>query len=376
MRRVFPVLICVTLVWCPTAGRAVIPHVLHKAGEILVSIEQRRDELRRLGVKQRSAYCGAGPVEWTPEPVVQTVGSERQPGQDLAMSLMRASALVLAFDDEAARRAIVDHLDLWARNDALLERETEHRARVFYNLDRTLMPMIVAFSMVRGAGDVDPEQSANIEAWLGELVDMRRGPNRFSRPARTSSRNNHRYLADSVTMAWGALTGDRAMFDKGIERFHIALGQARDDGSLPLETARGKLALHYQRHAVGSLINIAEMARLQGVDLYSAKSERGLTIHDLVTFLANAIDTPGLLDGYAPREQDLGFLERRGHGRHYMAWFEAYAARFGDRSSARRLGQILIEHGHDGAPMIDDYFGSVTTCLFRPLTDIAPPPPT
>ena len=53
--------------------------------------------------------------------------------------------------------------------------------------------------------------------------------------------NNHRYLADSVLMAWGAYTGDQKFYDIGEKGFMRALGDARADGSLPLETRRDRL---------------------------------------------------------------------------------------------------------------------------------------
>ena len=70
-----------------------------------------------------------------------------------------------------------------------------------------------------------------------------------------SQLNNHRYLSDSVDMAWGALRGDDALFRQGIASFLLALAQMRADGSLPLETARGARALWYQRHAIASLVD-------------------------------------------------------------------------------------------------------------------------
>ncbi len=110
----------------------------------------------------------------------------------------------------------------------------------FYNLDRTLLPIIAAWALVQGDPALDPADVRTVDRWLDRLVRWR-GPERQMDPTRISSRNNHRYLRDSVTMAWGAFTGDNALFFTGIDRFRIALGQMREDGSLPLETDRGSL---------------------------------------------------------------------------------------------------------------------------------------
>jgi poly(beta-D-mannuronate) lyase len=213
-----------------------------------------------------------------------------------------------------------------------------------------------------------------IEAWLDHLV-WRRGPGRERDPDLTSSRNNHRYLSDSVTMAWGILHGDDDPFRAGVETYLAALGQMRPDGSLPLETARGSRALSYQRHAITSLVAIAEMAAAQGYDLYGVEGPEGQSIHRAIAFLLDGIDQTSLVWPYArendnPRAyrnykvQDLGFMTKRGHGRHYMAWTEAYLARFPDTELARRLRQALAEFGPAEPPLIDDYSGGNMSCFF------------
>ena len=368
MRSVFILSISLALLltaWNP--ARAIVPVVIAKAGEVLVWRADRASSLRKLPIEQRAALCGRRQQSWSLHEPETTVSARRQPGQDLAWTLMRAAAVALAFDDHAAKRAIVDNLAGWAKQEALHTIEPNRKVRAYYNLDRTLLPMIASFSIVRHDPQISALTSAQIEAWLNRLVDRRRGPLRFDAPNRNSSRNNHRYLADSVTMAWGAFRGNAVLFRTGLDRFRAALGQVRSDGSLPLETARGEKALHYQRHAVASLTVIAEIAATQGIDLYRLKGNRGQKLADMVRFLADAIDKPQLLDLYTSQAQDLGFLKRRGHGRHYMAWLEAYTSRTPQRGESLRLLRAIDRFGHNIEPMTDDYVGGVATCLFRPI---------
>jgi poly(beta-D-mannuronate) lyase len=174
-------------------------------------------------------------------------------------------------------------------------------------------------------------------------------------------------------MAWGALVGEDSYFREGFAAFEEALSDMRADGSLPLETERGARALWYQRHAIASLITVAEIAAAQGYDLY-ALEEDGRSLHTAVRFLLDAIDNPALVEPYAaadykpgtaqdPEDQDLSFLAARGHGRHYMAWAEFYMARFPDREESRRLLALLERKDPDFRPMIDDYSGGNTTCF-------------
>ena len=189
-----------------------------------------------------------------------------------------------------------------------------------------------------------------------------------------TQRNNHHYLRGSVDMAWGALTGDDRRFQAGIEAYRDALADMRPDGSLPLETERGARALWYQRHAIASLVVIAEIAANQGLDLYGLQTD-GRDIHGAIRFLLDAIEEPAKVLPYAaansnpgiesgPGDQDLSFLDQRGHDRHYMAWVEIYAARFPDRPESKRLLALLARTDPDFRPMIDDYSGGATTCFF------------
>ena len=189
-----------------------------------------------------------------------------------------------------------------------------------------------------------------------------------------SSQNNHGYLSDSVTMAWGIVRGQHTLFRIGVARFLDALDQMRPDGSLPLETARGARALYYQRHAISSLIAIAEMAAAQGYDLYRLESVNHASLRRAIEFLTEGIANPAVVLPYAEANvnpgpsdnylvQDLSFLALRGHGRHYMAWAEPYIARFPQDSASERL-RGLFEQFNVERPLIDEFSGGNMSCLF------------
>jgi poly(beta-D-mannuronate) lyase len=153
-------------------------------------------------------------------------------------------------------------------------------------------------------------------------------------------------MRDAVLIAWGALTGDSERFRLGLTGVVDAIAAMRPDGAWPLELARGERALWYQRHALASLTAAAEIAAAQGVDLWSIDIE-GRSLHRAVTWLLDALDG-------ATAGQDLGFLTRRGNGRHYMSWGDAYIARYPDHPNAKRLAALLATADR---PLIDDYSG-------------------
>jgi poly(beta-D-mannuronate) lyase len=276
--------------------------------------------------------------------------------------------------DAAATASLLRLLDRWARADALWGGDRRAMNRN-YALDRTLLPTIVAFATITGRSELQPAARARIAAWLERLVGSRLSPP----PESVTRRNNHHYLRGSVDMAWGALANDERRFQAGIAAYRDALAAMRPDGSFPLETARGARALWYQRHSIASLVVIAEIGANQGLDLYGLQDE-GRDLHGAIRFLLDAIEQPDLVLPYAAAntnsgidraadDQDLSFLDQRGHDRHYMAWVEIYAARFPERPEARRLLALLAERDPDFRPMMDDYSGGATTCFFaRPGT--------
>lgn len=353
------------------AGRAIVPanalapsqFVVERPGFAMIDPAVRRAVLYQLPAGQRVALCGAVRQNWPTHGVQRNISGDAQVAQTLARTMMEAAARYLAEADGGARDAIVDNLGRLAEAGAFSQLIEPVTVNHFYNLDRTLLPTITAFALLEGDPELPPAAIEPIKSWLDRLVRWR-GPERLVDPTRPSSRNNHRYLRDSVTMAWGALVGDNALFFAGIDRFRIALEQMRADGSLPLETARGDQALFYQRHAISSLVAIAEIAAVQGYDLYALENDAGHGLHRMIRFLVEAIDDPTLLAPYTAAEQYLGFLDRRGHDRHYMAWFEAYRARFPESPLTRRLEAQIRANGSFEEPLLDEYAGGPMTCFF------------
>jgi poly(beta-D-mannuronate) lyase len=343
--------------------------VVTRPGLVLVDPPVRRATLGVLLEEQRAALCGGPRNNWPTHGVQRNISGDAQVAQTLARTMMEAAARYLAEAEAGARDAILSNLARLAAEDAFSRLVEPITVNHFYNLDRTLLPTITAFALLVSDPEVEPSAIEPIRTWLDRLVRWR-GPEREVDPTRPSSRNNHRYLRDSVTMAWGAAIGDHGLFYTGIDRFRIALSQMRDDGSLPLETERGSQALFYQRHAISSLVAIAEMAAVQGYDLYAMQNEAGHDLHHMIRFLVEGIDDPAVVAPYTDEEQYLGFLARRGHDRHYMAWFEAYRARFPDSELTQHLEVQIASLGTLDEAMLDEYAGGPMTCFFADPTVI------
>lgn len=338
---------------------------------------ERLAELEAAGAEFRAAVCGVQVKEWRTHEPITRVASPEEYGIDtraepFAHTVMRAAAAAFGTDDAKARRALIRLLRRWAKAGALTVFDPAQESN-FYTVERTLLPVIVAWSLVRDHPDVPAEDGALISTWIDRLIVARVRPNQkpLGDPMAV---NNHTYLSASVDMAWGALRGEPTAFRRGIEVYRLAIAQMRDDGSLPRETERGARALWYQRHAIASLIAIAEMAAVQGVDLYGYRVE-GRDLHRAVAFLLAAVEDQTAVWPYAEADvnpgpssnwmvQDMGFMRRRGHGRHYMAWAEPYMRRFPERAEAQELARLLRTWDPAPRPMVDDYSGGDTTCFY------------
>ena len=344
--------------------------VMRAPGTVLVRAPERAALLAGLTGEARATWCPAyrGPTPRVVPGLGTADGEADNASEPFAWAVMTDAGAGLAGDGAAVQRLIL-LLDRWARSDALWRGDRRALNRN-YALDRTLLPTIIAYATVRDRPELPAATRARVDDWLGRLVGSRVRPPEGS----ITRRNNHHYLRGSVDIAWGALVGDDRLYQSGIAAYRDALAELRADGSLPLETARGARALWYQRHAIASLVVIAEIAANQGVDLYGETVD-GRGLRQAIEFLVAGVERPGVVSAYAaananpgidadPADQDLSFLDRRGHDRHYMAWVEIYAARFPERPESRDLLRVLAGHDPDFRPMVDEYSGGATTCLF------------
>lgn len=380
------------LLFAPQETRAAGPEgvAVTRPGTVLVDRARRLAELEGMGPGTQRLCSVADPkvAEFIP-PVRSLEGRMGYGGNDRRTTPFDWAVIVYGAEAFAGNPAALDRLVAmlarWARADAMtgvIDDVAGSNTSVVFGLKRTLATLIPNWALVRADPRIGAEDRRVIDAWIGRLVMLADvntgGSNRarrtFNCAANQSSSNcnNHRYLRDTVNAMWGALTGDGARFGRGIERVRVALRQMRPDGSLPLETRRGSRALWYQNYALGMLVTIAEVAALQGVDLYQLEVE-GRSLHTAVAFLVAGIARPATVLPYAEanespgpghdwREQDLRFTEERGRW-HHMAWTEAYMARFPDHPNTVRLRQLLPGLAED-RPLVTRTTGGNASCFF------------
>ncbi|MEM6621335.1 MAG: alginate lyase family protein [Pseudomonadota bacterium] len=218
--------------------------------------------------------------------------------------------------------------------------------------------------------------------------------------------NSGRVQIDMALMAGSILFNDQEGFESAIKGYVDVIDTMRADGSLPYQTVRGNAAIWYQNLGIQVLVMAAEMAALQGIDLYSYKAPSGATLHSAIAFLARSMDQPSLVYGYAAKNINpwragnritdpddhrnqfatwkLPRLQRDGAS--FLAWFEPYQRRFPNHPNIGLMSDVVTPIAERGTPrskmiqlpypfrranatggLFNDYSGTITSCVFKEI---------
>ena len=116
--------------------------------------------------------------------------------------------------------------------------------------------------------------------------------------------------------------------------------------------------MYHQGTTLTGLIQVAERAPAQEMDLYGQSPRAGAAIHELVRFFVDAVENPDLVLPYAlanhsakggRRFRDYNWQSRPGRAGSTMGWIAPYVARFPDRPNVQRLRTLDLDAG-DLAP--------------------------
>lgn len=192
--------------------------------------------------------------------------------------------------DHDMRRAKADIAALRAhadRNAWVPEAQANSAAGAVIEGMGSILP---AWQILRQSAAATPEDRAAIDAWLqrtAAYADTHPGEN---------SAGTYRGAND---MLLGAMFGDRARFQKGVDQgFMAQLRAMRPDGSFPLEADRGVKALENSSRNVALLVYSAQIGLSEGIDLYATRVD-GKSLDDAIAFLIRASDDNSLVDIYA-----------------------------------------------------------------------------
>lgn len=375
-----------TLIASSTPSGAAEDYLVSRPGYVLIDHLARRQELATLGATQVGEICIADPYPWQwggeafevveLNPIVHFVrGPDNDTIERFYKAMMILSAEDIGMGNEDAALAIIETLINWASANALssLGRSGPLYTSTVYDVKWLLTPTIAAYSLVSDHPAMSSSDRELVENWLEMLV------NTIDQPL---TDNNHSYMRYAINMEWGALTGDSERFQAGVTGYLHALRQMRPDGSFPYETARGAMAMHYTSHAISSLALMAEVAAVQGHNLYDLE-QNNISLHTAIAFLLDAIDNPEIIVDYAAENDNCSIAEVCGDYRTqylflYMGWIESYIARFPNSENGNRITQMLdagvlknnrrLDGGRVSMSYPNPLDGGVTKCMYSNIS--------
>ena len=264
-----------------------------------------------------------------------------------------AGALCLGGDGEACTS--IQHYAMdWARNSGLSGPKGRKNTSEFWNntliINKQLLsPMLAALGVAEQFSPMARSDRNILNRWLKRKVDEhehglrdagRYKGGRYGTTARQAA-HNHAVFSSVASMSYGAWANDEKYFRVGTDQWFITLDSMRRDGSLPIETRRGARALYYLGRTLSALVQLAERAAVQGIDLYDRAPRRTKTLHHVVAFWINAVEHPDLVLKYArtnfvpgpSKNYKIQYLGKK----NTMGWIATYVSRFPTHPNSRRL---------------------------------------
>lgn len=253
--------------------------------------------------------------------------------RDFGRALNISAFRVLMDHDMARARRDIDALRAHATADAWLPAEPNNSAAGA--VIEGMGSVLPAWQILRQTPAATPEDRALIDGWLGRAArytDAHPGE------------NNAGAFRGANDMLLGAMSGDRARYQKGMEQgFLRQLRAMRPDGSFPLESDRGVKALENSSRNVALLVYAAQIGLSQGVDLYATEVD-GKSLTDAVNFLIRASDDNALVDVYASADRNPGDAgpfrpnaQVTPFGNSARGWIKLYTDRFPGTETSRAL---------------------------------------
>ncbi|HVZ84009.1 MAG TPA: alginate lyase family protein [Terracidiphilus sp.] len=221
-------------------------------------------------VRQKAYIESSGPIKHAAQAIVDEADTFRTTGS-------RAAAI-----------CALNMLAQMARNRTLTGHMSSQQA--YYVQGWLAGAMAVAWLKVRDSGLTTRAEKKAIPAWLSTLANASRAW--FDEEGKHNrQRNNHLYWAGAEMAAIAAAANRRDLLDWAIAAYREGIVQIQSDGTLPLEMARGRRALHYHLYALTPLVFIAEFGEANGIDLYA---EHGHAIARLARICVHGYTDPSL----------------------------------------------------------------------------------
>jgi poly(beta-D-mannuronate) lyase len=242
----------------------------------------------------------------------------------------------------AAASCALDWMQSWAQAEALLgdANMTGKAVRKW-----TLAAVAFNFLKIQDAPDLDAKKMQAVRDWMVKIAQVVIDEHSDIPPEKI---NNHYYWAGAAVGAAGIATQNRELLDWALDSYRQSVAAIDRDGVLPRELARRSRALSYHVYALQPLVMLAEIGRVNGVDLYA---ERDCALCRLINRVADGVRDPSW---FAQRAGAKQAIDGRPDGR-AMIWVAILARACPDDEklmqlkaayqpfSGRRLGGNLTD---------------------------------
>jgi len=308
------------------------------------------------------------------------------PNREFRDVLMNVGADYLAYKDAGVGSDLLNHLKVWAESDAFLNfrnitmgESGQDDIWPRYEINLIMLPVLEVWSLLIQDGIPSQSDIALVESWMGKVLSFS-VLTTSGGPEGQKGQFNISYLEASLKMAWGVLQNNDAMFVDGLEKIYLALHQMNDAGGFPREITRGGASYGYQNITMMSVIYMANLARVQGYDVFSWSVD-GKTLQTMIDFAVLSAQDPSTLEYYATIHDyywtplpinfesalavDANGRESRfSHGRLFGAWFEPYMALFPSEQWEQDIDSLLEWGLAQSRPVSHEIIGANTSCYF------------
>lgn len=205
--------------------------------------------------------------------------------KEVGMEIVKAADNYRTTGSRHAAQCAMAQIIVLAQEHSLAGRMSSNQA--YYVQGWVGGAIAIAYLKIRETGLATPQQAETIAGWLQIIGEQTR--NYYD--SRAHSKNNHLYWAGVELAAIGVVADNRDDFKWAVAAYDAGADQIQSDGTLPLEMARGKRALHYHLYALAPLVMIAEFGEANHMDLYA--HDNG-AIHRLVNVSVAGLQDPAV----------------------------------------------------------------------------------
>ena len=258
-----------------------------------------------------SPYQAGDPTKSRIDPVAQAeMQVALKPVDDSLRALAR---LADHLSDPAAQACLIRHLRHWADADGLRDL-TSQQARLTIGARLAALAILVRRLRISG---ISESEMPEVLIWLKTLAKAQIEFWEHDAPARAKQGNLAAWAALAIWVI-GEEIGNLPLKRKAVQMHASVLCSANPDGSLPIEMARGRFALHYQLHALAPLVTL--QAYLNEVEAPRPCAE---TLKRVVDFALSDIKSGTHTRALTGYEQSY-FTGVEVLQPHELAWLEAY----------------------------------------------------